>query len=312
MNSGNVCSRIREFNWASLWLEVISLPLTSFILFHCISMFLSNKSNINKALWLTYSFGILSNISKLAYEMFPGSITSAYQLGEVSLVLAVGLHETIAVYRFGIVSYQQIKFPDGLKYGVVALTVLLGLFRISVEFTPCTDNSLVSWGASFLFYGYLGVMDVVISSISLKIIYEIKKKIILEVEGRKGSIALNEQIQAKKESEYQKNKKDGVAKASANTLESVSPQRNSHTRKSKGIMLIQFVMWLMVGEIISATVGFLCMMLLDGRTAKAATDLAIFSCGFFALMYSKYMMEIVALKPSRKFQDRTLEKMSRI
>ncbi|KAI3650334.1 hypothetical protein MP228_003815 [Amoeboaphelidium protococcarum] len=157
----------------------ISVVVTCVVHLISINLFVQYKTNFNIFVASTYYFGILAAVAKLFYELDPYNQEKATNIGEVALAVAMSLHETLVVYRFTILSANKFKISR-LSRPIWASIWIACLYRIIAEFLPKEGGFIVAKIiASYLFYAYIVIMDIVLSMISFKLIYEIKKNLLM-------------------------------------------------------------------------------------------------------------------------------------
>ena len=174
-------------NEGRLALAIISCFITGYIKFLSADLYFRHKTLFNTMTVGTYYLGILSAIAKLFYESEDVRYPSAVQLGEVAIAVAMALHETLVVWRFTILMAGRLSYSKYRWVAWVSIWITC-LFRVIMEFvvpTQQTDLALstdptaiaAKLTSSYMFYGYVAIMDILISAFTLRYIYEVKKQL---------------------------------------------------------------------------------------------------------------------------------------
>jgi hypothetical protein len=159
---------------ARLALAILSLMVTMFIKHLSADLYLKHRNLFNTVTTTTYFLGLLAAISKLFFESSPSFLNSANHLGEVCIALAMALHETMHIWRYTIL-LAGTAVNVQWRVLVWATIWMACLYRIAAEFLPINEQTEgIKLAAGYTFYGYTASMDILVSSLSLRIMYQIK------------------------------------------------------------------------------------------------------------------------------------------
>lgn len=179
---------ISEFSSENLGISIFNLILAIFIKYLSAGLyFKSNKGLTSYAIILTHSLLLLSSLSRVFYESDPTAFFSTRVLSELCLALAIAIHETVYIKRWEILMIDQWKKVKNIQYAMILLRLFIWtccVLRIISILINLDHNarSIVSTGAVssldqaslFLFYSSAGLLDLIISLCSWKLIADIK------------------------------------------------------------------------------------------------------------------------------------------
>lgn len=180
-------SAYTSFSSSSLGISVFNLIVAIFIKYLSAGLyFKSNKGVTSYAIISMHHLLLLSSLSRVFYEADPTAFFSTRILSEMGLALAISIHETVQIKRWKILIGQWKKVKN-IKYLMIFLSlyiwtscllriisILLNLDQLARLNSSTQAVRSLDKISLFLFYASMGLLDLIISLSSWKLIADMK------------------------------------------------------------------------------------------------------------------------------------------